>query len=49
MMECSPDWKVLLIGGNSGSIKGQWGIPWGVVEVGESPEAAVLREALADV
>ena len=32
-----------------GSIKGQWGIPWGVVEVGEWPETAALREALADV
>ena len=26
------------------SLEGQWSIPWGVVETGETPEAAALRE-----
>jgi ADP-ribose pyrophosphatase YjhB (NUDIX family) len=26
------------------ALEGQWSIPWGVVEPGEAPEAAVLRE-----
>lgn len=26
------------------SLEGQWSIPWGVVDPGESPDAAILRE-----
>jgi len=36
--------RALFVSQSYGSIKGQWGIPWGVVEAGESPEAAALRE-----
>ena len=36
--------RALFVSQTYGSIKGQWGIPWGVVETGESPEAAALRE-----
>jgi len=36
--------RALFVSQTYGSIKGQWGIPWGVVEAGESPEVAALRE-----
>ena len=29
-------------------LHGQWSIPWGVVDPGESPEAAAVREALEE-
>jgi ADP-ribose pyrophosphatase YjhB (NUDIX family) len=30
------------------SLEGQWSIPWGVVDPGETPEAAALRETLEE-
>jgi 8-oxo-dGTP diphosphatase len=36
--------RALFVSQTYGSIKGQWGIPWGVVEAEESPVAAALRE-----
>lgn len=41
--------RVLLIRQAKGhSLEGEWSIPWGVVEVGESPDAAALRETLEE-
>jgi len=36
--------RALFVSQTYGSLKDQWGIPWGVVEAGESPAAAALRE-----
>ncbi len=37
--------SVLLVRQSSGhSLEGQWTIPWGQIDTGESPTAAVLRE-----
>lgn len=37
--------KVLMIRQAQGhSLQGQWSIPWGLVDPGESPESAALRE-----
>ena len=30
------------------SLEGQWSIPWGIVNSGESPEVAVLRETMEE-
>jgi ADP-ribose pyrophosphatase YjhB (NUDIX family) len=30
------------------SLEGQWSIPWGIVDPGESPEAAAVRETLEE-
>ena len=30
------------------SLEGQWSIPWGIVDPGESPDAAALRETLEE-
>jgi len=40
------DDKVLLVRQAKGhSLEGQWSIPWGIVDTGEAPEVAALREA----
>lgn len=40
------DDRILLVRQSPGhSLEGQWTIPWGRVEAGESPEAAAVREA----
>lgn len=36
--------RALFVSQTYGSLQDQWGIPWGVVEAGESPAAAALRE-----
>jgi ADP-ribose pyrophosphatase YjhB (NUDIX family) len=36
--------RALFVSQTYGSLKDQWGIPWGVVEASESPAAAALRE-----
>ena len=36
--------RALFVSQTYGSLRGQWGIPWGVVEAGESPAVAALRE-----
>ena len=41
--------RILLIRQAIGhSLDGQWSIPWGVVEEGETPEIAVLRETVEE-
>ncbi len=43
------DNKILLIRQAKGtSLAGQWSIPWGVVEQGETPDEAALRETLEE-
>jgi ADP-ribose pyrophosphatase YjhB (NUDIX family) len=43
------DGEVLLVRQSSGhSLAGQWTIPWGHVDAGESPMAAALREVLEE-
>ncbi|HFQ92497.1 MAG TPA: NUDIX domain-containing protein, partial [Anaerolineae bacterium] len=41
--------KILLIRQAQGtSLAGQWSVPWGVVEPGETPDEAALRETLEE-
>lgn len=39
---------MLMVREAKGNLKGQWGIPWGVVERGEAPAGAVIRETLEE-
>lgn len=41
--------RILLVRQAAGhSLEGQWTVPWGRLEAGESPSAAALREALEE-
>lgn len=40
--------RCLLVHEASGRLAGQWGIPWGFVEAGETPDAAAARETLEE-
>ena len=41
--------RVLLVRQASGtSLEGQWSVPWGIVEAGEAPHEAIVRETLEE-
>jgi 8-oxo-dGTP diphosphatase len=40
--------RLLMIRERSGKHTGQWGIPWGFVDEGETPDAAAARECLEE-
>ena len=41
--------RVLLVRQAAGtSLAGQWSVPWGIVEAGEPPHEAVVRETLEE-